>query len=280
MCSRPACHTGGVLTRFEWVLAGLLLGAAPMVSLGGGCVPAEDGVEVDTAPGDSPDDLPEFIPEAAFPEVMARHVCARRIDCECADVDAATCVEALTGVYEGQASEAQGAELEYDGRCVSLTLRYLGTRGCASSEAAIPCVDHCRVYRGTTPPALPCEGIGTGWDRCGAGLTCIAGQCVSGCRPLELGERCETPGGPLPCAPGLMCDPDTGSCGRQRPSGEICGADETCVSGICGNGQCEPAPRVGDPCVQGACAPDQRCADGVCTPAEPRVCGDTPFGTI
>ena len=113
------------------------------------------------------------------------------------------------------------------------------------------------------PPRLPNgEPTDCAAHGCGSNWSCIAGPtCGAQCMQAREGDSCAA----LPCAAGLICEPDTVTCGTH------CSRDDQCSSRLCIGGACvdTPFPPIGSPCLVSAdgshCAVGALCdATGTC----------------
>lgn len=210
-------------------------------------------------------------PPAEFPEdsvvtEIAESMCQSFIDCECDLYTAGqetdrSCEESAAALAQTWMEAAWGADLVYDGVCVTVLL----DRTCGSTV-------ECQIYSGTADAGEPCTAVGrlmstcsrpsrcgvdgrcyisatdlprTGQegDRCGAllgdyntpcagGLACLDGHCVVA---ADLGAGCDLG---TPCGGGGWCS--EGTCLTTLAPGQACDTSEACTSKICDEGQCAP----------------------------------------
>lgn len=157
----------------------------------------------------------------------------------------------------------------------------------------------CRFLFGPVEDGEPCRGSGECGDRsvCTASGLYSCGLCLprrgegmpgpssllceeglasieSTCRqPLGEGQTCEDLGVFYlqPCAPGLLCDPDTHVCRRPASVGQTCGSQNPCHWSLrCTDGTCQALKAKGDACTLGECKRGLFCDAGPSAPGQCR----------
>ncbi|MGC4118420.1 MAG: MopE-related protein [Myxococcales bacterium] len=120
----------------------------------------------------------------------------------------------------------------HDGACVADPC---SPNPCGAIEECHPTAD----FTGHTC-SRPCSQV-----TCGAGQTCVQGQCLDGCVPAcDQGQVCDLSKAPPQCvenkcpasgkcSDGSCCEPLTGSCGDCPCTGVVCPDGQACEKGTC-----------------------------------------------
>jgi hypothetical protein len=97
-----------------------------------------------------------------------------------------------------------------------------------------------------------CTALAMTGQTCNGNEQCVASDyCAFGgttgqtCQArVAVGSMC-TNNGSNPCVTGSSCDPNSGTCKAQLPSGAACTTSQECQSGICNNGKCSGTSNLG-----------------------------------
>jgi hypothetical protein len=243
------------------------------------------------------DEVPSFdetviLDESELPSALSEAQCEAQMDCDCLTVagpvgeDPAAhtlsqCKEHRRLEIEFWQKGAQYHGLTYDPACLARRLAAMNEIGCGGvavwngMQAETGCADRCRIYHGDLAEGADCDREDD-VDRCGQGLFCdwgwdetteeYAGTCKKAC--VDDGESCLFSS----CAPSSQCIEWV--CQPSPQVGDPC-PEYWCLDGYCNPDilVCEPYQSPGDDCSikPGGCPGG--CANGVCLPSIPTVCG-------
>jgi hypothetical protein len=232
-------------------------------------------------------ELPEVPPVVEREEaarVLAEETCRLLFACDCSvnfyrDEDHCLDVVELRGNDADWVAE--GAELAYDGACVSTLATIRRELGCDVAEDGFVCLP-CRPFFGTAAAGEPCRklGVTVDVDTCAQGLRCDGGICVELCPTATLGEGEPCAAGIESlgtCEPGLHCDAVTQACTVSPALGEpcpdrICTTDAWCDLTTPDGPTCTERREAGASCFLDASCESDRCENERCTAPEPTVC--------
>lgn len=229
---------------------------------------------------------------------LAEHLCPIQATCGCDEtLLIPSCEARVEQEFLASEREALAAGLEFDERCVAVTLAAIDGLATCERPSLGP---SCPVYTAHAEVGEACEILDHVplISHCRAGLSCIQGKCEDLDDPhvLREGDVCvddDEGNDPGQCAEGLVCDGEgTGTCVPSPywppvPVGGVCNDPLVCVEGTyCrpndlddplapseeSPGICTLKTAEGQPCSYGLEC-ELRCVDGLCEPWPPTLCG-------
>lgn len=225
------------------------------------------------------------------PARIAQAICGRALECECRDIDLATCVIDREDSVAQWWGEAMTAELQYDDACTSAIVGLYQGYGCEPGSGS-SCTDvDCKPFHGDVDEGGSCTKVFGAWaDDCRQGLLCDNdGICRAEAKTLPtagLGDPCfdEATFDLLAICDGrLQCDLfGTNTCFDPPDIGEPCESG-ACVSGAWCDGDdddgpiCKAVRGGGEPCLDSFECSSHACVQGTCAPEESGLC---PFARV
>lgn len=189
------------------------------------------------------------------------------IDAECVD---ARCVAGASCPGTCTAFTGAGMPCSDDAECadgLSCSMGMCETRravggACDNQDDCLPgLICEARMCADRPTTGQPCTSL-LGISTCAGADLCVMGTCGAG------GAASATCDADEPCAPGLRCNPASGTCVTLVEPGGSCSVDVECPAYFfCDGGTCAPLPVEGESCaLSGACA-EGVCTAGTCTRA-------------
>ncbi len=192
-------------------------------------------------------------------DALVGALCEEQQRCACS-TDIEDACNQTRDTWHERLQQARSLGLSIDRECLRAQLELVANRGCggswdASRETHL-CHQQCTVFYGNKAEGERCEADDPTVSKCGPGLACSAGTCVSPCRALSgLAENasCSPDLWPDACAIGLRCDPNTRSCTAKRKLGEACDWGDCDEHSECNRDRCVARGAEGESCDQIGC---------------------------